>query len=247
MSSQNEFEQFCSLYESELSLLANPVCLECDAKIRHPLLPYHVGDRYWNSSERILFVGKSHRGIPGTVRPSGVQDARTAAKKYFFDYSTAYWIYTREIATRIYGDGVAAWDHIAMTNLIKCTNVEGEDPGRAMDATTQKMASSCVSQLQVLAREICLLKPYNVVCYTYSFYRDLLPYLVLEPGVSWFDVTSPENRLPCGAKSIGWWDRRCSTSWCSELRFLVVGHPERMAKKDYTEKILKWLKRRDIY
>lgn len=243
---ENYFEQLCQLYETDLELLQNRVCLRCDAKIRHPLLPYHVGERYWNSEERILFVGKPHRGIPGTVRPSGVQDARNAAKEYFFGYSTAYWAYTRDIATRIYGDGIAAWDHIAMTNLIKCTNVEGEDPGYAMDATTRTMAVGCVSQLQVLAHEIRLLKPRNVVCYTFSFFKDFLRDLVLEPGAAWLNVTSFNNRIECGEKTLGWWDRRCSTSWCEQLRVLVVGHPERMRKKAYTDHVVKWIKSGDM-
>lgn len=237
----NKFEQLCHLYESELRLLQNPACLRCDARIRHPLPPYHIGVQFWNSEERILFVGKPHRGIPGIIRPSGVQDARNVAKDYFFNYSTAYWVYTREIAARIYGDEVQAWDHIAMTNLIKCTNVEGEDPGNAADATTRTMAAGCVSQLQVLAHEIRLLKPRTVICYAFSFFKELLHNLVPESGSSWSDVTSFDNRIICGAKRLGWWERRCSTSWCAQLRFLVVGHPERMQKEDYVAALVAWI------
>jgi hypothetical protein len=168
-------------------------------------------------------------------------DAREAAEEYFFGYSVAYWTYTREIATRLYGDPRTAWQQIAITNLVKCTNVEGEDPGNAADATTTCMASSCIADLQVIAKEIRILEPRHVIFYTYSFFSHLLARLEFEEGCAWHDVTSPDHRVTCGAKQLGWWDRICSTTWCSSVRVLIIGHPERMHKEQYVALVVAWL------
>jgi hypothetical protein len=66
--------RFAPLFESELHLLKNPICEQCDAQIRHPLLPWLVGERFSASVERVVFVGKPHRGVPGTLLPSGIID-----------------------------------------------------------------------------------------------------------------------------------------------------------------------------
>ncbi len=78
---ESEFQQLCSLYETRLRLLKNPVCVRCDAKIRNPLAVWHVGSEFRASKIRLLFVGKPHRGKPGIIRPSGLIDPRERVKE----------------------------------------------------------------------------------------------------------------------------------------------------------------------
>lgn len=40
------------------------------------MLPWHLGEYFFKSSQRILFVGKSHRGMPGELLPSGMLDPK---------------------------------------------------------------------------------------------------------------------------------------------------------------------------
>ena len=92
---------FKLLFERELRLLANPVCERCDAQILHPLLPWLVGQRFSDSVERILFVGKPHRGTPGEILPSGMIDPTSMVADSLWDISWPYWSYTREIAENL--------------------------------------------------------------------------------------------------------------------------------------------------
>jgi len=116
---------FESLFEHELRVLDNPICRQCDAKIRHPLLPWLVGRRFSETTERVVFVGKPHRGTPGEILPSGIIDPTAMVAEQLWGWSPAYWSYTRQIAENLYGRD--ACDFIAFTNLIKCTNVNAED------------------------------------------------------------------------------------------------------------------------
>jgi hypothetical protein len=197
-----------------------------------------VGENYQISSERLLFVGKPHRGTPGKIWASGVIDPREEADRYFFENGMAYWAYSREIAVQLYGDPQTAWSRIAMTNLVKCTNVNY--PGPTVDTTTSTMAFCCVSDLRVIVREIQILKPQRIVFYTYSFFPELVHDLRFEPNSIWEDITPRDHRVTCGKKRLGWWERSCSTSWCPSLRVLIVGHPERKLKKQYVELVSEW-------
>lgn len=58
----NEGHSIQSLFETDMALLRNPICELCDAQLRHPLLPLIVGKQFEKTDERILFVGKPHRG-----------------------------------------------------------------------------------------------------------------------------------------------------------------------------------------
>ena len=137
---------FQKLYERDLHLLANPICRDCDARVRHPLLPWLVGRRFFETSERLVFVGKPHRGIPGEILPSGIVDPRHSVQPGLWNSKWPYWRYTREIAENLYGEN--AFESIAMTNLIKCTNVAPGD--LSQDQTSYLMAECCILRLGVI-------------------------------------------------------------------------------------------------
>jgi hypothetical protein len=67
---------FAPLFEQKLALLQNPICQVCnvDSDLKHPLLPWIVGSKFHQTEERVMFVGKPHRGIPGKIRSSGLID-----------------------------------------------------------------------------------------------------------------------------------------------------------------------------
>ena len=88
-------------------------------------MPWLIGQRFSDSVERILFVGKPHRGTPGEILPSGMIDPTGMVADSLWDVSWPYWSYTREIAENLYGPDAS--DFIGFTNLIKCTNVGADD------------------------------------------------------------------------------------------------------------------------
>ena len=204
---------------------------------------WHVGRDWRKLPNRILFVGKPHRGIPAEPRPSGTIDAWSEARDYFSENWSAYWSYTREIGAGVFGSSSEAWDRIALTNLVKCTNTDAGYAGaETSDLTTPVMVESCVSRLGVCSAEIRLLKPSKVVFYTGSFYPEALNGLILEAGSGWTDITGPSHRRKCGAKRIIWWVREIETSWASSMRVLVTSHPERKKKADYVRLVSGWIK-----
>jgi hypothetical protein len=233
----SDFSELWDLYENRLRLLANPTCQRCDAIVRRPLAVWHVGRQFSRTRPRVLFVGKPHRGVPGEVRPSGVIDPRGRIRDLRRE-PWPYWSYTALIAQRVFGDAQDPWEHIALTNLVKCTNVA--EQGGSADKTTETMVRCCVGELGVLPAEIALLKPTHVVFYTAGLYPRFLESLQISPAVKWRDVVAREWR-PCGRKRLSWREREAETSWCFPMRALITGHPERMQKDDFTRMIADWI------
>lgn len=232
---------FQQLFEGELQLLKNSFCQQCDAQIRYPLLPWLVGPQFSDSNERILFVGKPHRGTPGEILPTGTIDPTNLVAEELWNIKWPYWSYTREIAENLYGEN--AHEFIAFTNLIKCTNV-GADDGNSTstDKTSYKMAESCVLKLAVTWKEIEHLKANTVVFYTYGLFRDMLQDVPIAVDGSINEITSKNSSVPCRNKRLGWWERSCETAWTDNLRILVVGHPERMGRVEFVEMLTNWLR-----
>ena len=232
---------FQLLFERELRLLGNPICEECDAQIRHPLLPWLVGQNFSNSTERILFVGKPHRGTPGEILPSGMIDPTDMVANSLWDMNWPYWSYTREIAENLYGQNAS--DFIALTNLIKCTNVGAEDGvSPSTDRTTYGMAECCVLRLGVIWKEVERLEARTIVCYTYGLFREMLYDIPIALNGSVREITPQNHSVPCRNKFLGWWERVCTTAWTDNLRLLVVGHPERMGRTEFVELLTNWLR-----
>jgi len=231
---------FRPVFENQLSLGKNEVCGECDAIFKNPLLPWIVGGKYRDTQERLLFVGKPHRGNSGHIFPSGLLDPIEPYLDWLMSCSWPYWRYTRDIVINIYGD-LDPWDYIAFTNIIKCTNVGDGDT--STDKTSYKMAECCIQKLGVVSHEIRLLMPRTIIFYTYALFREFLRNLPETLGASSsYEVTPETHRVPCGQKWLGWWERRLSTPWSDNVRALVVGHPERMKRDEYVGLLTNWIK-----
>jgi hypothetical protein len=235
---------FQQLFETDLCLLQNPVCEQCDAQLRHPLMPWMVGKLFESSAERILFVGKPHRGTPGTLLASGIIDPTIDPNNGVQRYWKAhwpYWSYTREIAENLYGPQSA--DFVAFTNLVKCTNVNADDgESKSTDQTTHKMLECCVLKLGVIWKEVSLVKPYTVVFYTYQLHPEMLEDVPIALSGSMRQITSQNHSVQCRNKRLHWWERTCRTSWTDNFRLLVIGHPERMARREFVQLLTNWLR-----
>lgn len=226
---------FKQMFERELGLLDNPICRACDPEFKQPLLPWLVGSDFLLSEERVAFVGKPHRGIPGAVLDSGMVDPTEMVREDLWNRGWAYWRYTREIAEALYGS--RAFQSIAMTNVIKCSN------SHAQDLTTQAMARSCIKELGVVWKELELIKPRSVIFYTHNLYPSLLENVPFAKPGTLRELTPRQHCVACGEKQLGWWERACSVSWYDDLRILVAGHPERKNKAEFIGRVLNWIRR----
>lgn len=74
---------FQPIFEDKLHLLKNTFCHKCDATKKHALIPWIVGDQFHKTQQRVLFVGKPHRGEPGKKLSSGLLDATEDVQKRF--------------------------------------------------------------------------------------------------------------------------------------------------------------------
>jgi hypothetical protein len=224
--------------------------------ISKPLGIWHVGEQFGDDELRIIFVGKPHRGEPwaGTnkTRYSGsnllVENehskyaiAENRATELYHKASWPYWLYTKEIVTRIYGDEKIAWDKIGFTNLVKCTVSDNTDH------TLDSMKQNCVMELGVIWKELEVLKAKNVILYLGPYYDYCISNEILYKylGVERIDEkTDSKWSIPVGQKRCLWWDRQLFLKTGGSIRFLRVSHPERMKKFDYVEAISNWLKQR---
>ncbi len=235
------FERLRQVYEDDLRLLANPSCDACDARIRHPVAVWHVGRDYANAPIRVLFVGKPHRGKPGTPRPSGLIDPREMVETKLRGKAWPYWNYTLEIARLVHGTEDAGWDRIAMTNIVKCTNVDAGAGAHSADTTSLVMVERCAADLGVISAEIRLLRPTHLVLYTASFYPRTVQALSLGASTPWRDAVNTDKA--CGRKALPWREREAEASWGGPLRMLITGHPERMNRAHYTSMVAEWVTR----
>jgi hypothetical protein len=111
------------------------------------------------------------------------------------------------------------------------------------------MADMCIVKLGVIAKEIAVLQPRHVIFYTYAgpkenreLFRAPLRRLPAQLSATYRDVTPEETTVICGRKPMGWWDRSFDTAWCTNMRVLVTGHPERKDKEEYVEKLVNWIR-----
>ncbi|EGU41586.1 hypothetical protein [Vibrio scophthalmi] len=222
----NYYDEVIDIYESHLGIPFNGHCQSCDASNKSPLLPWQIGTKYNSDAGRVFIAGKPHRGTPGDVLDSNIIDGREVAERLFFTENWPYWNYTKEALNIVYGSDKESWEHIAFTNIVKCTSTNDTDN------TSWACAEKCIVQNKVIIKEIELLKPRKIIFFTWSMYRDLFEAIPFAVSNTIVEHTDSEHRVPCGAKQLGWWE---------PVSLLIVGHPERMKKVEYVIAIAQWL------
>ena len=221
----NKFEkQIFDMYE-KINIGKCGSCQNCrnhNPELSLPISIWQVGDEYYSSKYKVLFVGKVARGNPGEKRGC-FMDATKRADELFETSGWAYWNYTKAIANSLYYEN--AWEKIAFTNMVKCNNSDTID-------TTNDLIRNCC--LPIIKEEIRILNPKNIVFYTKG-YNTLVEKL--------FDdiMNSKTECVPIGKKEM------CSLTFNGVIsnsisRVIIVGHPERMKKEDYINHIVNFIK-----
>ena len=230
MISNNVVEENLFKMYDDINLGSSSVCKECQEKTTNLSLPvsfWFVGSNYEHENGRVLFVGKNARGKPGEKR-NNYYDGRNVAKE-LWNKSWAYWSYIRNITEEMYGENGA--DYIAYTNIIKCNN------SSSTDNTSELVKDNCIRKMQVLRREIELLKPKRIIFLTSSDYDNYIKSI-------FNNVVDIENKkIQIGAKKMPWWEFSGYIE-NDNIKVLRVGHPERKKKVDYVNAIANWIKQK---
>lgn len=197
-------------------------CRELNPSLFLPVSIWQVGDKYYDSKYRVLFVGKVARDAPG-VKCGGFMDATQRADELYQNVGWAYWNYTKGIANNLYDEN--AWEKIAFTNMVKCNN------SFTVDTTTTSMRDFC---LHVIKEEIKALEPKNIVFYTKGYDAQIEKLFDL--------ITNSETKyVAIGKKTMSSWTFN-GTIGDNTSRIIRVGHPERMKKDDYINHIVSFIK-----
>lgn len=227
---------------NEINLGQNPICAKCIESnnasfFSKPISSWKVGKEYETEPNKILFVGKVHRGDNLGPMINGLfQDATTIGNSLLKHNSWAYWSYTREIIKAVHGDINNGKEKIAFTNLIKCNN------SRTTDETTEFTKQSCLSDLQVVWREIDVLKPNKIIFYANTDYDNHI--LSYKPSDNFEDLDNKHKKVKIGAKYMPWWNRVFYDENGKVItEFLRIGHPERLKKAEFIKKVSNWAKK----
>ena len=97
------------------------------------------------------------------------------------------------------------------------------------------MKIHCIDKLQVIWKEIEILKPKRVIFYTARYYDDFIRKFKPNGCIEIVDVI--DNYNDC------WWHRKfLDDNGNIIFDFLRIYHPERKTKEDYVAKVVNWLK-----
>lgn len=196
-------------------------CKKCRSQcpdLSSPISIWQVGDEYYDSKYRVLFVGKVARGKPGE-KYGDFMDATKRANELYQNVGWAYWNYTKTIANSLYDKN--AWEKIAFTNMVKCNSSD------TIDTTTDSTKDFC---LPILKEEVKILKPKNIVFYTKG-YDEQIERL--------FDniENSKTEYVDIGKKKMSSWMFKGMIG-DKVVRGIRVGHPERMKKDAFVDHVV---------
>lgn len=229
--------KFLRLYK-KIGLGSSDTCKQCQKKnpdLSSPISIWQKGKNFDKTGYRLMFVGKTARGNPkegSTWKPvdDTYLDATLAAKDMWDQFSvkgSAYWMYTRQISDKIFGEDLG-WESIAFTNIVKC-NIS-----RTTDATNNLLKTNCIDRMKVIKEEISLISPLHIVFYTGQSYDNYILRI--------FDsiADSQKSFKQIGGKKMSWWVFN-GVIGDKSIHVLRIGHPERMKKEPYINSVVDWV------
>ena len=211
----------------------NSVCVacknSCDRKgleLQGPISAWCVGKNFYKNSYRVLFVGKTARGIPGSAETHCYNNFTVSRDVLWYKRRWAYWNYTRLICKNVFGDD--SIENIAFINMVKC-NVSA-----TTDKNTSKMKDFCITQLGIIKEEIKIIKPAKIIFYTARDYDCYIRRRLFD------DLTvKVDGQCQIGKMNMPWLE---AVSQTDGIQILRVGHPGYKTKVAFTDKISEWIK-----
>lgn len=233
------YQALIKLFERKLDLPRHAVCrTQCDAKSKIAQLPWHVGEKFRKSRRRLVIVRDTHRSDQRASKlKSGLRDPRDLADRLFANENKANWSYLREFLARIHDSAEEGWAAVALTSVVKCTNVGRNNP-RAR-RSTQKMRDSCIRSIGVIGRELKILKPTHVIAILDASYDNHLDDLRWAGDQVWWDLTARDNTIPCGKAKIPWFEREL-VGLSGRVRFVRTAPPQGKPCEPYVHLLERW-------
>lgn len=246
------------VYE-KLNLDENEICKKCKSEnkgIGKSVGIWQYGEEFENSEYKVLFVGKTAvtNEKDDTIFSSRKTDGKfdenhdsyfDSEKRYetyannandlFNENYSAYWSYVKAIANELYEN--EAWEKIAFSNIIKC-NIRNENEA-PHDSTTESMKKYCALDNKVLINEIKEIKPNNIIFMVGNSYKEIVRKTFENLGG--FE-TIIEHEIKIGAKKMPYWEFKIKIDKNNTIKCLLVGHPERLKKDEYVNKIVEFIK-----
>lgn len=211
----------------DIQLGSSDICQNCrnnSENLSFPATFWFVGKGFSKSTEKILFVGKNARGNPGKAMGAYL-DCREMADQ-LCNVSWPYWRYTRNIVERVYGNDTN--DNIAFTNVMKCNT------SFTIDTTSNLLKVNCIKEMQVLRKEIEIIKPKKIIFLTSWYYDEYFKYVFDE-------IENISNtKISIGKKKMPWWEFKAELNEI-KIEVLRVGHPERKKEIDYVNAVVDWI------
>lgn len=215
----------------------NAVCQSC--RVENPDMGNALGPWFCcDPSKRgdcIAFVGKIARGHElGAPISDRLEDVERFGSAFIKTSTWAYWAYTRAIMEMVFGSIDSALPRTCFTNLVKCNN------STTPDTSTLSQRVSCIEKNQFVLKELEAVSPKVVVFYTGCEYDGYIKSIKPQAAVRYED--EGKVKIPVGKKYLPWWSRKhfaCDGTLLTA--FLRIGHPERMKKDQYTEKVAHWI------
>jgi len=220
----NRYEKCIFDMYDKINIGESDTCKKCrnqSPNLSIPVSIWQVGDEYYNSKYRILFVGKVARGTPGE-KYGGFMNATKRADELYQNAGWAYWNYTKTIVNNIYDK--KAWEKVAFTNMVKCNSSD------TIDTTADSTKNFCI---YVLKEEIKILKPKNIVFYTKGYDEQI-------EGLFDNIENSKTEYVDIGKKKMSSWTFNGMIG-DNVIRGIRVGHPERMKKDAFVEHIVNFI------
>jgi len=229
MNEQDVFQMYMKIFNAPE---VKSICSKCreKANLSRPISLWQLGRDFGTSEYKVLFVGKTARGIPCKSLPVDdiFHDATKRADELFVG-RYHYWSYTNAICKSLYGDD--AWEKIAFTNLVKCNASDD------IDKTDYETKENCIIRNKIFLNELIIINPSTIIFYTGYDYDEFLKELFKEYNL----VNVAYTSKPVGAKNLPWWEFTITIN-SKIIRCLRVGHPERKKKDQFVDLIVNYIK-----
>jgi hypothetical protein len=236
------------MYES-IEIGKNPICQECrkNRGFEIPLSFYHIGERFLEDTDNVVFVGKTAVGganFEDKFRREVQSELFTDATQFGIESlrlnekwatSRPFYSYTHEIIKTYFGEIETGLQKSAMTNLVKCNNSSTDD------VTPFEVKQKCLNEVKVVWQELELINANRVIFYTHNNYDPFILNFTPKNTVTTEDIFDINHKVKIGQKEMPWWYRKFTLTDGSTKHFLRIGHPQMKSKSAFISNVVDWL------
>lgn len=193
-----------------------------------PVPLQYVGEKFEESSKRILFVGKEVYGELEQYIDTPQWDpfSYDNIRELYFQQEGDFWKWVVKIAESVFQVGEDSFDRIAWTNLLKCKIYEAT-PEKSTCIAPKKVIRYCIKEAGWIFKEISVVSPNIVVMLCGRRFGE--PFI--NELKHRYDTCRILEEEPSGKEYFVYLH-------CGNRQFIITRHPSR-CPEDIAEKIIK--------